>query len=390
MAPSELFTIPIPGTKSHPGGGIVCTSPAPQVYLLTWSSPPDNRLTPAFNTALMTALDAIEFGYPPGVVITTSAISKFYTNGLDLQLALGTPGFLDNSLYPLFRRFLTYPMPTIALLNGHCFAGGLMLAMHHDYRVFTGTKGYACVNELEFGVPLMPPMSSIFKIKLSPHVYRSLVLEAHRFDAKTALEAGLVDAVGELDAALNLIKERALVKKGTTGIYGLLKAEMYRESVALLDGKGKEALDSTGWQIAEKKRKADGIKRFKEWKNGQAPATQTSIFTNTLVTGGPVMASTTVDPDAPPPHPLFRYKYHVLIWTYLILTSSLFCRIYRQPFSLAMKSEQYETIFKGTTLAAVVGGVAMSSAGRAKYRQYREENYLSTTQGLEVDKKPTR
>ncbi|KAI5865419.1 enoyl-CoA hydratase/isomerase family protein [Durotheca rogersii] len=267
MASNELFTIPIPGTEAHPGGAIVCTTPAPQVYLLTWSSPTDNRLTPAFNTALMTALDAIEFGQAPGVVVTTSAIAKFYSNGLDLQLALSTPGFLETSLYPLFRRLLTYPMPTVALLNGHAFAGGIMLAMHHDYRVFGAAKGYACVNELEFGVPLTPPMSAIFRLKLAPAAYRELVLEARRYGARDALAAGLVDAVGDgLPAALELIRARGLAAKGTSGVYGLLKAEMYRESIALLDGPSANPAETRDVEV---KRKAAGAKRYKEWKNAQ-------------------------------------------------------------------------------------------------------------------------
>ncbi|KAI0378231.1 enoyl-CoA hydratase/isomerase family protein [Hypomontagnella monticulosa] len=266
MASNELFTVPIPNIKSHPGGSIVCTSAAPQVYVLTWTSPPDNRFTPAFNTALMTALDIIEFNHPPGVVVTTSSISKFYSNGLDFQLAISTPGFWETSLYPLFRRFLTYPMPTVALINGHAFAGGFMLAMHHDYRIFTGAKGYLCINELEFGAPLLPPMSSIFRIKTSPLVYRNMVLEARRFDAKAALEAGLVDAIGDLDAAMSLIKERSLVKKGATGVYGLLKAEMYRESLVLLDAKGKDAEKTMEIQETEKRRKTERAKQFKEWK----------------------------------------------------------------------------------------------------------------------------
>ncbi|KAI1097441.1 enoyl-CoA hydratase/isomerase family protein [Jackrogersella minutella] len=266
MMSTELFTIPIPSIKSHPGGNIVCTSPAPNIYVLTWTSPPDNRLTPAFNTALMTALDVIEFGHPPGVVITTSSISKFYSNGLDLQLTLSIPGSFENSIYPLYRRLLTYPMPTVALINGHGFAGGFMLAMHHDYRVFVGAKGYLCVNELEFGAPLPPPMSSIFRIKTAPTVYRNMVLEARRFDAKAALDAGLVDVIGEMDAALSLIKDRALVKKGSTGVYGLLKTEMYRESVALLDAKGKDSISLSALQAPEKKRKAEGARWYKQWK----------------------------------------------------------------------------------------------------------------------------
>ncbi|KAI0595336.1 enoyl-CoA hydratase/isomerase family protein [Biscogniauxia sp. FL1348] len=271
--PQELFTIPIAPVESHPGGSIVCTSPAPQVYLLTWTSPPDNRLTPAFCASLLRALDTLELSYAPGVVVTCSGVAKFYSNGLDLGLAVRTAGFWDECLYAVFRRLLTYPMPTVALVGGHAFAGGLMLAMHHDYRVFTAGGGarrraFVCVNELEFGAPLLPPMSAIFRLKLAPAAYRDLVLEARRFDAPAALHAGIVDAVGELDDALRMIAERGLVKKGATGVYGVLKAEMYRESLALLSVK--ETATLGGWKDGEKKRKEEAAKRLQSWKESEA------------------------------------------------------------------------------------------------------------------------
>ena len=293
-SPKELFTIPIPATGAHPGGSIVCTEPAPQVYVLTWTSPPDNRLTSAFCAALGAALDAVEFGpWPAGVLVTTSAVPRFYSNGLDLETAIATPGFFERELYPLWRRFLTYPMPTVALINGHCFAGGLMTAMHHDYRIYAAGAGAGagqdgkgkgktrkpllCLNEVEFGMPLMPPMSAIFRLKTAPSVYRRLVLEAHRFDGPQALEAGIVDGVAAdddssgLDAVLRLVRDRALTKKAATGVYGLLKAEMYKESVALLaaeDGSGGTAAFQAQTAV-EKKRKADGAKWFEQWKQSQ-------------------------------------------------------------------------------------------------------------------------
>ncbi|KAI1821975.1 enoyl-CoA hydratase/isomerase [Xylaria intraflava] len=270
MAPSELFSVPIPALPSHPGGSIVCTAPAPRVYLLTFTSPNDNRLTPAFCRALMVALDIIEFGYERGVVVTTSGIKKFYSNGLDLELARATPRFWETSLYPLYRRFLTYPMPTVAMINGHAFAGGIMLAMHHDYRVFTdGGRGFACVNELEFGAPLPPPLSAIFRVKTTPSVYRSLVLEAKRFNHTAALEAGLVDAVGEMDAVLKLIQDRKLVDKGTQGSYGWLKEEMYGEVIALLNVKNPAPSGPSDVTRAEKKRQADGQVWLKQWRETQ-------------------------------------------------------------------------------------------------------------------------
>lgn len=75
-------------------------------------------------------------------------------------------------------------MPTIAVINGHAFAGALMLAMHHDYRIMNAQKGFVCLNEIDFGAPLKPPMTSIFRQKVSPTTYRSLVLEGKRFNVR--------------------------------------------------------------------------------------------------------------------------------------------------------------------------------------------------------------
>ncbi|KAK4167323.1 ClpP/crotonase-like domain-containing protein [Cladorrhinum sp. PSN259] len=270
MEGQTLFSIPIPPQGAHVGGAIVASQPQPQVYLLTITSPPDNRLTTASCTALLDALDLIEFSgkYKPGVLITTSGISKFYSNGLDLEHALGTPGFLPNVLFKLFHRFLTYPMPTVALLPGHAFAGGLMLAMHHDYRVMSPKKGFACINELDFGVPLKAGMSSIFRLKLPAATYRQLVLEAHRFPGEQALEGGIVDRLGGLEAVLELVKEKKLTEKPKTGIYGLLKAEMYRESVHFLSVRGyeeeeekdKKLIEGEDRRKEEAEKKLDGLK----------------------------------------------------------------------------------------------------------------------------------
>ena len=126
-------------------------------------------------------------------------------------------------------------MPTVCLLNGHAFAGGFMLAMYHDYRIQNPDKGFLCVNELEFGVPLMTPMMSIFREKLVPTTFRNVVLEAHRFGGRASLQAGIVDGVGGLDEVLGLIRDRKLLTKAATGIYGTMKEEMYSRVLNGLD-----------------------------------------------------------------------------------------------------------------------------------------------------------
>lgn len=106
---TALFTVPITST----GGSIACSNPSEEknIYLLTFTSPKDNRLTPNFIEAFLLSLDIIEHRYPKGVVITTSGIPKFYSNGLDLELATTTEGFLERWLWKLFRRLLTYALP---------------------------------------------------------------------------------------------------------------------------------------------------------------------------------------------------------------------------------------------------------------------------------------
>ena len=159
-------------------------------------------------------------------------------------------------------------MPTIAWINGHAFAGGLMLAMHHDYRIFNPNRGFLCINELDFGVTLMPAMSSIFRQKLpKPSTYRDMVLEARRYVAQDALDEGLVDALGDaFEDVLKLVRERDLLSKAESGVYGDMKAEMWRESVALLDGH--QANEERARDLAEKLKieKTARAQRVDEWR----------------------------------------------------------------------------------------------------------------------------
>ena len=166
-----------------------------------------------------------------------------------------------------------FPMPTIALLNGHAFAGGFMVAMYHDYRIFNPSRGFLCLNELDLGMPLQPPMSSIFRQKITaPHVYRSLLLEAKRFGAKDALEGGLVDALGTLEDAIKFIGERKLTDKAKTGVYGLLKREMYRETLGYIEEY--EGQEKYNGELMKKEadRTKEGKSRVAEWERNTQKA----------------------------------------------------------------------------------------------------------------------
>lgn len=105
--PSRICRGPVVGERHCVN--IHSTQPSPRIYLLTFESPPDNRLTPSFCSSLLLALDILDHRLPKGVVVTTSGIQKFYSNGLDYESAVKEgKRFWGGSLYPLWRRLLTY------------------------------------------------------------------------------------------------------------------------------------------------------------------------------------------------------------------------------------------------------------------------------------------
>lgn len=61
-----------------------------------------------------------------------------------------------------------------------------------------------------------------------------------------------------------------------------------------------------------------------------------------------------------------KYKLPLIGVVYCLATGGAFWRISRQPCSKSMKWGQYETVFKGTTLAAVVGGIAVSGGANRR------------------------
>lgn len=140
-----------------------------------------------------------------------------------------------------------------------------MLAMYHDYRIFNPSRGFLCLNELDLGVPLKPAMSSVFRQKLTPSVYKAMVLEAKRFGGKESLESGIVDGLGGMDELMKFVEERKLAEKAKTGVYGLLKGEMFRETIGYLEGHERETKRDQEILRQDDIRQSVGRSRVAEW-----------------------------------------------------------------------------------------------------------------------------
>jgi hypothetical protein len=63
-----------------------------------------------------------------------------------------------------------------------------------------------------------------------------------------------------------------------------------------------------------------------------------------------------------PESALSKYRYEALFGAWLAVTGVTFLRISRQPYSSRLKVEQYESIFKGTSLSAILIGIGITPA----------------------------
>jgi enoyl-CoA hydratase/carnithine racemase len=112
-----------------------------------------------------------------------------------LLAALKAPGGLN-----LFQRacwaWRELPVPVIAVLHGHCFGGGMQLALAADFR-FATPDCELSVMEGKWG--LIPDMTgSVTLRELVPmDVAKRLTMTAEVFDARQALDYGLVTGVAE-------------------------------------------------------------------------------------------------------------------------------------------------------------------------------------------------
>lgn len=159
-------------------------------------------------------------------------------------------------------------MPTVALLNGHTYAGGLMLSMAHDYRLAPSPKGFLCLNEVLFGAPLNPAMAAIFRNKLSPTTVRTLALEGRRLTGADAVALGIADETAtSLDDALAFIEKHGLTEKAKAGVYGVIKHELYNKLITELAGAGLEAEQArfAQTQESEEERREFGKVWYEQW-----------------------------------------------------------------------------------------------------------------------------
>lgn len=187
----------------------------------------ENRFTLPSLEAFLKILDEIENQTAATVLVVKSADFKIWSNGIDLDwLTAAVAENLETGiqfsmrLMQLLRRILTYPLITIAAINGHAFAGGAIMACAFDFRFMRTDRGYFCFPEVDIQIPFAPGMDAIIKKALPGHLsleaqltgkrYTAAELEAHQAVFKACHLDDLMNEVMTFAKTMN--KGRSILK----------------------------------------------------------------------------------------------------------------------------------------------------------------------------------
>jgi Delta3-Delta2-enoyl-CoA isomerase len=203
----------------------------------------ENKLNLAFVNSFMKTLDDIETSTNANAIVVTSTHDKIFSNGLDLDWVVPTinsgklADFTEfiNGLVKLYRRILMFPMPTVAAVNGHAFAGGAILTCYFDYRFMRSDRGFMCFPEVDLGIPFLPGMMAAMRHVIPVNVLTGMVLEGRRLTGVECEENKIVTRalpnetlLGEaLAFAKTIIKRREIIFE--------IKKELYKDIVHAID-----------------------------------------------------------------------------------------------------------------------------------------------------------
>jgi enoyl-CoA hydratase len=165
------------------------------VRLLELPRPPANAIDETLLAALDAALVEAEQEAAVRALLLTGS-GRFFCAGFDLS----SPRRDDDdaakvvALYRAsHRRLLAFPRPTVALVNGHAIAGGLVLALACDVRLAADVPARIGLNEVAIGASFPTAAIEIVRARLSARVAARLSLGAELYPLGEGVAMGVVE-----------------------------------------------------------------------------------------------------------------------------------------------------------------------------------------------------
>jgi enoyl-CoA hydratase len=188
----------------------VLTESRGAITLLTLNRPEVHNCVDAETAVgLAQAILAFADDEAASVLVLTGAGERSFCSGADLK---NVDGLLDHPFVdragPMGFAHLDPGKPTIAAVNGYCFAGGMELACWCDFRIAAGNAEFGALNR-RWGVPFIDGGTQRFPRIMGQGNALWMLESGIRIDARRAQEIGLVQEVVPPGQALSRALELA-------------------------------------------------------------------------------------------------------------------------------------------------------------------------------------
>lgn len=220
------------------------------VAVLTMNSG-ENRLNMAFIGEFQRVLDAIEHETDANVLVVRSAHDRIFCNGIDLDwlMPMAQAGDIEGmrsfnyALSGLLRRILLYPMPTVAAINGHAFAGGAIMCCCFDFRFMRSDRGFFCFPEVDLGIPFWPGMVAMVKKAIPQYKLDEMYYLGTRLTGSQCEEHRIVVKACPNEELMSVVMDFARAQNKNRAYYRAQKERMNAPIIRIMDEDDPPVLD---------------------------------------------------------------------------------------------------------------------------------------------------
>ena len=202
----------------------------------------DNKLNLDMCDAFLVMLDKVEHESDALTLVVKSGHSHIWSNGFDVDWikarqdageSEAVTRFLTRDL-ELRMRLLTFPLITIAMLNGHVFGGAAVLSCCFDFRFMRSDRGFFCIPAVDRDFPILPGTGALLGSVLPVYTAKELILTGRRFTGHQSAENHIVaGAYHHEDLEAKTLKFASGLNKGRQ-IVGGMKSVLNRRVVDLM------------------------------------------------------------------------------------------------------------------------------------------------------------
>ena len=213
----------------------------------------ENRFNLSFLGEFLSVLDTIENDTDANALVVRSAHEKIFSNGIDLDWL--SPFIQKNdqdtakkflyTMNSLFKRLLIYPMPTIAAITGHAFAGGAIMCCAFDFRFMRSDRGFFCFPEVDLGIPFLPGMIALAEKAIPMYKFEEMKYTGKRLTAYECEEHHIVMKACHIDDLMDEVLSFAKGLNKRRAVISAMKKGMYKDIVRVIDVEDSLVIEST-------------------------------------------------------------------------------------------------------------------------------------------------